>query len=551
MPPANLGNLQSMISYIAALTIAPQAWVFDHSDHWTHSAEATHILKQAGFVVNRLEPKAPLESLPPGLIVLGSFSSEAPGAEAVFKNPGLQAWIRKGGVLLEMTQADQVEAQPPFLPPGMEAVRDDADFPTVEVVAPEHPLMAGIAPKPMSFHSTRTVWETFRDQKGFEILMSADWEGARPALMTATIGKGAIVLTSMPLDKSIAPSEGRTPERDAAFEEFRRAFFTNLKSWVQNAASSGLPKSNPSPGHSELDKVTPGSWSLAVLPDTQVYAETYPGVFDAQTAWIRHNAASRNLRYVLHLGDITNRNNPEQWQNAYNSMKLLHGSVSYALAPGNHDYGPGGNAATRDTYLNQYFKPEEYLAQNPNVGLFEPNKIDNSYHRFEAGGKRWIVIALEWAPRDEAVAWANEVMAKHSDHIGILITHAYMFSDSTRYDWSKGRQSWNPHGYQTPGTKNDGEQLWQKLVSRHRFAMTLNGHVLNDGTGFLVSQDRLGRDVPQILANYQMRPMGGSAYLRVMEFQPDGKTVRMKAYSPIYHRYIPRSDHSFEFKISE
>lgn len=539
-----------MISLIAAVVVAPQAWVFDHSDQWTHSAEATRLLTQAGFEVHRLQPQTKLETLPAGLIVLGSFSSEAPGAEAIFKNPGLSAWLQRGGVLLEMTQADQVEAQPPFLPVGMRAIRDDADFPSVEVIAKDHPLMTGIDPKPKSFHATRTAWETFRDQQGFEVLMSADWEGARPALMAATVGKGAIVLSSIPLDKSIAPAEGRTPERDAAYDEFRRAFFANLKTWIQTAATSGLPKSNSTVGNAELDKVMPGSWSIAVLPDTQVYAESYPGVFDAQTAWIRHNATNRNLKYVLHLGDITNRNTPEQWENAYNSMKLLHGEVSYALAPGNHDFGPGGNAATRDTYLNQYFNPKEYVAQNPNIELFEPNKIDNSAHRFEAGGRKWIIIALEWAPRDEAVAWANQTMAKYPDHIGILITHAYMFSDSTRYDWSKGRQSWNPHGYQTPGTKNDGEQLWQKLVSRHRFALTLNGHVLNDGTGFLVTQDRLGRDVPQILANYQMRPMGGSGYLRILEFQPDGQTVRMKAYSPIYDRYIPRPDHSFEFKIS-
>lgn len=540
-----------MLMSLAAIALMPQAWVFDHVDQWTQSAEASRLLTEAGFAVSRLSPDADIAGLPAGLILLGSFSNEASGAEKVFKNKGLEAWIRKGGVLMELTQTDQTEATPPFLPAGLIAVRDDADFPTLEMTDPDHPLMAGLPERPVPFHATRTTWETFRNQKGFRVLMSADWEGARPALMTATVGKGAIILSSIALDKTLAPADGRTPAGDASLSEFRQKFFANLKSFVVKASSDGLPASAPTPSGLDLATVTPGSWSLAVLPDTQVYAESYPGLFDAQTAWIRRNVQKLDIKYVLHLGDITNRNTPEQWDNAYASMSLLHGVVSYAIAPGNHDYGPGGNAATRDTYLNQYFKFSEYTGQNPSIGVFEPGKIDNSYHTFAAGGRKWIVVALEWAPRDEAVAWANQVLAKHPDHMAILITHAYMFSDSTRYDWSKGRQSWNPHGYQTPGTKNDGEQLWQKLVRKNRFAMTLNGHVLNDGTGYLVSEDDAGRKVPQILANYQMRPIGGSGYLRILEFQPDGRTVKMKAYSPVYDRYIPRPDHSFEFQISD
>lgn len=535
--------------FAAAAVLAPQAWVFDHSDQWTNTAQASQMLTEAGFTVGRLTPETDLSRLEPGLIVLGSFSVEAPGAKDIYENPELINWVRKGGVLLQLTQTDQSETTPPFLPEGLTAVRDDADYETIQSTAPEHPLLKGVPQGPIKFHETRTSWETFRTQKGFEVLMTADWEGSRPVLMTATVGRGAILLTSISLDKTITPEAGRSAAGDKAFADFRTAFFANLRDWVTTANTQGLPKSTPSMSGADWAAITPNSWSIAVLPDTQVYAQSYPGAFDAQTAWIRHNVQKHNLKYVLHLGDITNWNTPEQWQNAYNSMSLLHGHISYALAPGNHDYGPRGNAATRETYLNDYFKFDEYSSQPGFGGAFEPNKIDNTYHTFEAGGRKWIIIALEWAPRDESVAWANQVMAQHPDHTGILITHAYMFSDSTRYDWSKGRQSWNPHGYQTPGTINDGEELWQKLVSKQRFAMTLNGHVLNDGTGFLVTEDDAGRRVPQILANYQMRVMGGESYLRIMEFQPDGKTVRMKAYSPIYDRYILRPDHSFEFEI--
>jgi len=540
-----------MWEVVAAMMMAPQAWVFDHTDAWTQSAHAESRLRAAGFAVSRLSAGDDIGKLPPGLIVFGSFSSEAPGADRVAKHPGLTDWIRRGGVLLQLTQADQNEAEPPFLPSGLRATRDDADFPSLHLSKASHPLVAGLGAGPFAFHPARTSWETFRSQRGFEVLASADWEGSRPALMTSTLGRGAIVLTSLALDKEITPKEGVTEAHERAFAAFQEGFFRNLREWVATANATGLPASIASMSAEDVAPVTPGSWSLALLPDTQVYAQSFPGVFSAQTAFLRNHAARLNLRYVLHLGDITNWNTPEQWRNAYDSMRLLHGHVSYALAPGNHDYGPRGNAGTRETYLNEFFPYSEHIAQPGFGGAFEPGKIDNTYHLFEAGGRKWIVIALEWGPRDEAVAWADSVMAKHPDRTGILITHAYMFSDETRYDWAKfgAKQTWNPHSYATPGSKNDGEQLWQKLVRKHRFAMTLNGHVLNDGAAHLVSPDDSGRNVHQILANYQMRQLGGEGYLRILEFQPDGKRVRIKAYSPVYDRYILRPDHTFEIEI--
>ncbi len=93
----------------------------------------------------------------------------------------------------------------------------------------------------------------------------------------------------------------------------------------------------------------PGSFTMAVLPDTQYYCESYPQHFYNQTKWIVDNAERQNIKFVLHLGDITNRNTPEQWQVAQRAITALDGHVPYALVAGNHDYGPGGNSANRDT----------------------------------------------------------------------------------------------------------------------------------------------------------------------------------------------------------
>jgi hypothetical protein len=127
-----------------------------------------------------------------------------------------------------------------------------------------------------------------------------------------------------------------------------------------------------------------------------------------------------------------------------------------------------------------------------------------------------------------------------------------MYSDETRYNWETrgAEQNWNPHAYSTPGGVNDGEELWQKVVRRHPFAMTMNGHVLHDGTAVLTSKNDAGQPVHQMLMNYQTWPQGGEGYLRVLEFLPDGETVRVKAYSPLYDRYLLRPDHSFTLNLT-
>ncbi len=307
--------------------------------------------------------------------------------------------------------------------------------------------------------------------------------------------------------------------------------------------------------------IEPGSWTLAILPDTQVYAQSYPQHFNAQTAWIRDHAESHNIKYVLHEGDIVNNNNVPQWNNALASMNLLNGAVPYAMAPGNHDYGPGGNAADRNSYFNQaeYFGPGTYYAQQPSIGgFFEPGKTDNSFHVFEAGGENWLVLALEWAPRDAVVEWANQVVANHSDHKTMLVTHAYMYYDETIYDWAaKGAsQSWNPHAYplvNNPGeTVNDGQELWDKLISKHEnFRFTFNGHVLNDGTGFRSTAGDAGNVVHQMLANYQMKAQGGMGDMRLLEFKADGRTVEVRTYSPVLDRYDDAFDQQFTLRMDE
>ncbi|HRU00384.1 MAG TPA: metallophosphoesterase, partial [Victivallales bacterium] len=80
-------------------------------------------------------------------------------------------------------------------------------------------------------------------------------------------------------------------------------------------------------------------FTLIVLPDTQNYVK-YEGndkKFLKQCKWIVENKENLNIRFVLHEGDITDDNSPEQWEKAKNCMSILDGKIPYALCVGNHD----------------------------------------------------------------------------------------------------------------------------------------------------------------------------------------------------------------------
>jgi len=330
-----------------------------------------------------------------------------------------------------------------------------------------------------------------------------------------------------------------------------------------NAFTSSLPASDRAfwrlrqPARpAEAPGFVPGSWTLVVLPDTQIYSQNYPELFEDQTRWIVENKERHNIKYVLHLGDIVNNNTDlVQWTNARAAMSVLDGVVPYAIVPGNHDYGPGGSASDRSTYFNDFFPLTNYLSWPTFGGVMEPNKLDNSYHLFSAGGVDWLILALEWGPRNGAAAWASQIASNYPARKKILITHAYMYFDDTRYDWAvKGAgQRWNPHSYGTagdPGGTNDGEELWEKLVKIHpNFTMVFNGHVLNDGLGRLSSTNDHGDVVHQMLVNYQMKALGGEAFLRLVEFHPDGKTVQVKAYSPYYGTFKTDAENQFRLTL--
>lgn len=304
-----------------------------------------------------------------------------------------------------------------------------------------------------------------------------------------------------------------------------------------------------------------GTWTLVVLPDTQFYSQLYPEVFHRQTEWIADHRDAFNIRFVAHEGDITQRNTEAEWTNARAAMGVLNrAGIPYAILPGNHDLGLDQPPTARDrfTLLNDFFRPNDYRNSEAS-GLFEPDKLENSWHMFSTPTGRFLVVALEHGPRNRVLDWADGIIAAKPECRTIIVTHAYLYQDHTRYDWSKRRteQKWNPKGSGVAKDRdaNDGEDMWRKLVSRHaNISFVLSGHVLENGTGYLASAGKDGTVVHQILANYQRgclpdRGYGGGGFLRLMQFLPDGLTVRVKTYSPWYDRWLHEPAHNLNLTL--
>jgi len=55
------------------------------------------------------------------------------------------------------------------------------------------------------------------------------------------------------------------------------------------------------------------TFTVVALPDTQIYADDHPELFDAQTTWIADQADALNIAFVTHLGEVVN-NGPNERQ---------------------------------------------------------------------------------------------------------------------------------------------------------------------------------------------------------------------------------------------
>lgn len=288
-------------------------------------------------------------------------------------------------------------------------------------------------------------------------------------------------------------------------------------------------------------RIEPGEpFTVAILPDTQLYTYTYPYVFTRQTAWLAEVAAERNIGMVLHLGDVTEQNNRWEWERADQSLGLLDGVIPYAVTVGNHDIIDGSYSVydRGATLLNEFFPPERFTRL---AGTFEPGRVENSYHLVTLGDRDFLFLMLEYAPRDEVLAWAGEVLQAHPDHTAIVVTHTYLAGTGTARvsPYSSSDYPQKSPLAKVPGESvNDGEDIWAKLIRWHpNVLMVWSGHIPTTAIRYRMSAGAAFNPVYELLADFQGEGLGGSGWLVLLEFAPDGTKVTARTYSPYLGTY--------------
>ena len=181
----------------------------------------------------------------------------------------------------------------------------------------------------------------------------------------------------------------------------------------------------------------------------------------------------------------------------------------------------------------------------------EPDKGENIYHVFRAGGRQWLALVLEFGPRDDVLRWAGEVVPQHPECPVILITHAYLHNDGRRYDRAIPDQHYPPQDYPIAGDRaglNTGEDIWRKLVSKNRnMVMVISGHVCIAAR--LTSKGDAGNRVHQMVVDYQNQERGGNGWLRLLQFSRGGQTVHVRDYSPVLDEWSDHPDRHFDLHL--
>ena len=288
----------------------------------------------------------------------------------------------------------------------------------------------------------------------------------------------------------------------------------------------------------ETQTHAPGAYSMVVIPDPQILNHYNPDLMLQMYQWIADNREEENIQMVMCVGDmIDNCGNITQWETAKAAWELLPSDLPFIVSPGNHDYDTnsgwdkGYGVREQLTLMNQYFPVSLFENYGTESGFFDPNNCVNQWQAFSVNGNNYLVIALEYVPQDDVIAWANEVVEAHPNHQVIMITHSYMGS----------------YGNVTQ------TKLWNNFLSQHEnIIMDFSGHVAHTDLVHRTDKGVNGNDVHQVLIDAQMEDVSGQyGMVGILRFNADGTVCDVSYYSTLKDQYESRSNFSLNLPKQE
>lgn len=292
------------------------------------------------------------------------------------------------------------------------------------------------------------------------------------------------------------------------------------------------------------------TFSLVVLGDTQSYVvnDTLAANFTAQTQWIADQQDALNIRFVSHVGDIVENATAAEWDRADHAMGILdQAQVPWAAAFGNHEWDTPDQPGSGDSGFIDNFGPSRHQGDSWYGGSSDNGR--SSWQRFEAGGRTFLHITLEYDAPDEAIAWGQSVldMPENQGLPTILTTHVYL-NDNRNSGFTDASPTTVQHvtrPYTGGAGRNSGEDIWNEFVSvNDQVFMTFNGHYA--GERLLVSTNDEGNEVYQMQVDYSRRPNGGDGWLKLLTFDVESGEIFVQTYSPTldeFAQFEPDANH--------
>ena len=292
------------------------------------------------------------------------------------------------------------------------------------------------------------------------------------------------------------------------------------------------------------------AYSFAIVGDTQTVNDQNPEYLKTIYQWILDNKDSKNIQYVIGLGDITEigvdvghknydaTGSHKQWADAKEAITMMDGIIPYSLIRGDGHDGI--------ELFNQYFGSHAGYTNNIS-GYFEEGRIDNVYHTFKIGEVDYMLLCLDHGTKDDVLVWANEVVAAHPNHRVIVTTHQYMNSDGTL---SERNETGNATAYDP--TNNAADDLWNEFLSKHpNICMVMCGHAESDDVVVTKQIGDHGNEVTQILIDPQVMDaeyyQGSKGMVAMLYFSEDGKDVQVQYYSTVKDTYRPTSSFTVDY----
>jgi hypothetical protein len=287
---------------------------------------------------------------------------------------------------------------------------------------------------------------------------------------------------------------------------------------------------------------------VAIIPDTQIYAERFPETFERHMRWLAERAAEYNIVFVSHVGDVVQRGERRhEWDAATAAYAWLRDiGLPHGLAIGSHDFSNPrdyeGPIAPCDDVMGPSCRAQMYIehfgaqlyADAPWYGGASPTGRSN-YQMVEASGIRLLFLHLMHDTPQEELDWAGEVLDAHPGTLVHLTTHRYMFDyrltavlPSPLNLIRAGR--FNALVYRLGGQDQridnavPAETLFSEFIYRHPNIFAVHcGHV--DAEFRMRNNNVAGLPVYQSLVDYQDMADGGGGWLRLLHFKPSADRI--------------------------